>query len=259
MILDDIVRHKKIEIEAAKRAAPPERLRASVAALPPRRAVFAGALSREGRVAVIAEIKKKSPSKGLFRDDFDAVRIARDYESAGASALSVLTDERFFGGSAQILRDVRAAVRLPILRKDFILDEYQVYESRLMGADAILLIAAILSEDELRSFGALAASLGLDALYEVHGEEDARKVEAVRPGLVGINNRDLRTFEVDTTLTARLAPRFLGHALVVSESGIQSREDLLYLKGLGVRAALVGESLMKQKDVAGALRRLLGE
>ncbi len=260
MILDEIVRHKRSEVETAKRARPLEVVRREAIARSGRSGTFAAALRGREPVAVIAEIKRRSPSKGILRENFEPVAVARAYASAGAAALSVLTDERFFGGSPEHLRAVREAVRLPILRKDFILEAYQVYETRAMGADAMLLIASALNGPELGELSALGAELGLDCLVEVHSDADAEKALAVRPALVGINNRDLATFEVDRRTTERLAGRFLTAGItVISESGIQTHADLLYLKSLGVQAALVGESLVRQADVAAALRKLLGE
>jgi len=257
-ILDEIVISKRRELEALRRTRPIEVLRAEVAKLPFKERVFAKALKKTGSVTVISEVKHRSPSKGVLRENFDPAAIALAYQSAGAAALSVLTDGPFFGGSEEALRVARRASSLPILRKDFTLEEYHVLEARLMGADAILLIAAILSVAEIRRLSELAGSLGLDALVEIHDEAEAEKAEEAGAPLVGINNRDLKTFSVDLKTTERLARRFAGKAVLVSESGIQKHEDLLYLRTLGVDAALVGESLMREDDVAVALRKLLG-
>ena len=210
-------------------------------------------------MAVIAEIKRRSPSKGLLSRDFDAVKIARDYKKGGASALSVLTDKKYFGGSADILKKVKKSCSLPVLRKDFILDEYQVYESRLMGAEAILLIARSLSAATLKKLYVLAGKLGLEVVFEVHDAADLKKVLPLRPRLVGINNRDLGDFHVDLDVTRRLAAKVPAGCLLVSESGIAKPEDLADLKKYGVRAVLVGETLMKDKRPAEALKRLLGK
>ena len=252
-ILDEIVKYKRGELEARMRKRPLERLRKETAKLRERKPIFIKMLRRSKKMAVIAEIKKRSPSKGILRKDFKPIAIARAYEKSGADALSILTDENFFGGSAAIFTKIRAATKLPLLRKDFMIHEYQIYEARLMGADAVLLIADILSSQELRSLGALAESLGLDALFEVHTSRDIDKVLPLKPKMVGINNRDLRTFQVDLNVTKRLIRKLPRTALVVSESGIQTAEDLIYLKRLGVRAALVGESLMREKDPGLAL------
>ena len=229
-----------------------------MAALPKKKPVFIKALRGARPLGIIAEIKKKSPSKGILRRNFDPKEIARQYQRAGARAISVLTDQKFFGGSADILKSVRAVTRLPILRKDFIVDEYQIYESRLLGADAVLLIAAILSTAQIKSFGALAQRLGLDCLYEALTKQDIKKILKAGPRMIGINNRDLRTFSVDIRTTAKLVKGLSRKFLLVSESGIKDHDDLLYLRNLGIKAALVGETLMKEKRVDAALQNLLG-
>ena len=260
MILDDILKNKKREIEILKDGKPLGTLKKEVLALPARKAVFLEALiSDPSSMAVIAEIKKKSPSKGVLRTDFNPKEIALSYEKAGARALSVLTDRKFFEGSTEILKEVRSVSKLPILRKDFILDEYQIWESRLIGADAVLLIADILTTNDLEKFMRLSESLGLDVLFEVHTKKDAKKALSLKPRLIGINNRDLYTFAVDIKTTANLFGLLPKEPFVVSESGIQNHEDLLYLKRLGVKAVLVGESLMKEKDPGDALKKLINE
>lgn len=259
MILDTIVRHKKKEISLLKADRPIRHLIDQVSRLGKKKPIFKKALARGSGISVIAEIKRRSPSKGVLRKHFDVGAIARGYARGGAKALSVLTDRKFFGGSEEDLRRARAASRLPILRKDFILDEYQLYESRLMGADAVLLIAGILSSGKLRKLTALAKKLGLDCLVEVHSAGELKKALRIKPEIVGINNRDLRTFRVDMDVTEKLVRHVPRNVLVVSESGIQNHSDLIYLRSLGVRAALVGESLVRQKDVTTALRRLLGK
>lgn len=258
MILNKIVAYKRKELAVLKKKQPLVDLKKKVAALPKKRRIFLKALASGKAPAVIAEIKRRSPSKGLLRKNFDPKKIARDYQAGGASALSVLTDEKFFGGSADILRAVRREVKLPLLRKDFMIEEYQVYEARLMGADAILLIAAILSASKMKQLASLAEKLGMDALFEVHSRAELNKVKALKPRLLGVNNRNLKTFEVDIRTTEKLIKGKSGLGLIVSESGIQNHKDLLYLKGLGVRAVLVGETLMRQRDVKQALKRLRG-
>ncbi len=257
MILDDIVADKRCQIQQLRAERPLEAIKEKVSALGNEAGLFLKALTGGTGTAVIAEIKRKSPSKGVLREDFDAVAIARSFEKSGARALSVLTDEKYFGGSEEILSQVRRATRLPLLRKDFTLDEYQVWESKLLGADAVLLIAAILTQKELAAFGALAERLGLSALFEVHDAADVDKILPLAPKLIGINNRDLRTFDVDIRVTEKLIGRLPSGSTVVSESGIQSGKDLIYLKGLGVKAVLVGESLMREKDPGAALAGLL--
>jgi indole-3-glycerol phosphate synthase len=217
---------------------------------------------RRGPVALIAEVKKASPSAGVIRADFDPVSIAREYEAAGASALSVLTDESFFQGSLDYLKQIRAAVELPLLRKDFIIDERQILESVEWGADAILLIVAILSDGALRRFHDLAAEAGLAVLVEVHDEEELRRALAINARLIGINNRDLATFTVDLATTERLAAQALTAAgddtpLLVAESGIHTRADVERVTRAGANAILVGESLMRG-DIAQKAAELVG-
>ena len=256
MILDRIVKYKKRFVLALKKKTPFRLLKKQVRALPRKKTMFLKALSQTSPVAVIAEIKRRSPSKGILKKGFDPVRLARALDRGGAPALSVLTDEKFFGGSTGVLRKIRAVTRLPILRKDFIVDEYQVWESRLIGADAVLLIAAVLSAGEIKKFSAVARRLGHDVLLEVNTEADAQKALKIRARLVGINNRDLGTFRVGLSATRRLARRFPESVYLVSESGIQNHDDLIYLKACGVRAVLVGESLMKHRDPGAALKEL---
>jgi indole-3-glycerol phosphate synthase len=218
---------------------------------------------RAGQVALIAEVKKASPSAGVIRPDFDPVRIAQAYEQAGASCLSVLTDEAFFQGSLDYLRQIRAAVQLPLLRKDFIIDERQILEAVEWGADAILLIVAILDDAQLRDYQGLATQAGLAALVEVHDEPELDRALAAGAHLVGVNNRDLKTFRVDLATTERLAARL--HAtpaapgsLLVAESGIHSHADVQRLARCGAQAILVGESLMRAPNIQAATRQLLG-
>ena len=228
---------------------------------------FAGALRqpKSGSVALIAEVKKASPSAGVICPNFDPVRIAREYEAAGASCLSVLTDEKFFQGSLEYLKQIRGAVRLPLLRKDFIIDERQILEAIEWGADAVLLIVAILSDAELRRFHGLATEAGLSALVEVHDEQELDRALSVRAGLIGVNNRNLKTFKVDLATTECLAGRVLGAAqaageppLLVAESGIHTRADVTRVAKCGAGAILVGESLVKDANIGAKVRELLG-
>jgi indole-3-glycerol phosphate synthase len=277
-ILDTIVEQKRREIaRLPKRVGSVADLKA---ALVRRGGVrdFAGALRRPraGSVALIAEVKKASPSAGLICADFDPVRIAREYEAAGASCLSVLTDEKFFQGSLDHLKQIRAAVSLPLLRKDFIIDERQILEALEWGADALLLIAAILTDERLRRFHLLASEAGLAVLVEVHDEAELDRALAAGARLIGVNNRDLRTFEVDLATTERLAakmgagrnqlagaraPSSILHPpsspLLVAESGIHTRADVERLMRCGARAILVGESLMRSPDLKGKIAGLL--
>lgn len=259
MILDEIVKNTREELAERKKAKSVDALKAEVRALPPSAGPRFKKALEAAPFAIIAEIKRKSPSKGVLREDFDAVSIAKEYEANGAAALSVLTDEKFFGGSSDYLRKVRAAVKLPLLRKDFVVDEYHIWEAKLLGADAVLLIADILTTEEMTGFRVLAESLGMDALVEVHSQRDLEKALPSKPGLLGINNRDLHTFWTDIKVTERLSKEVPKGVFLVSESGIQKHEDLIYLKSLGVRAALVGESLMRQPSPGAALSALLGD
>jgi indole-3-glycerol phosphate synthase len=216
------------------------------------------------RIALIAEVKKASPSAGVICPDFDPVRIAKAYEAAGASCLSVLTDEKFFQGSLEYLRQIRAAVKLPLLRKDFIIDERQILEAIEWGADAILLIVAILTDAQLAGFHALATEAGLAALVEVHDEAELERALSISPALVGVNNRNLKTFKVDLATTEQLAARLFSSpvtrhpSLLVAESCIHTRADVERLQRCGAGAILVGESLMKQGDIGAKVRELMG-
>ncbi len=232
---------------------------------------------RAGGIGLIAEVKKASPSAGVICKDFDPVRIAREYEAAGASCLSVLTDEKFFQGSLDYLRQIRAAVKLPLLRKDFIIDERQILEAVEWGADAVLLIVAILTDAQLEKFHSLATEAGLAVLVEVHDEEELERALKISPALIGVNNRNLKTFKVDLATTERLAARIEdgrlkmaktsepssilnspSSPLLVAESGIHSRADVERLKKCGAGAILVGESLVKQGDIGAKVCELIG-
>ena len=211
-----------------------------------------------GRIALIAEVKKASPSAGVICPDFDPVRIAREYERAGASCLSVLTDEKFFQGSLDYLRQIRIAVKLPLLRKDFIIDERQILEAIEWGADAILLIVSILSDEQLRKFHALATDAGLAVLVEVHDETELKRALKINPALIGVNNRDLKTFKVDLATTEKLAAKTDTGKILVAESGIHTRADVERLKKCGATAVLVGESLLRGGDIKTKIHELIG-
>jgi indole-3-glycerol phosphate synthase len=256
-ILDRIVESKWREIAAAKAAVPEAALERQAADRPPARG-FAAALRVPGEVRVIAEVKKASPSAGVIRADFDPVAIARTYERHGAACLSVLTDELYFQGSLAYLSAIRDAVGRPLLRKDFVLDRYQLLEARLAGADAALLIAEILPGDRLAALHREAVALGLDVLVELHDADQLPRVLDCGAELVGINNRDLRTFVTRLDHTLELMPRIPAGVTVVSESGIRTHDDLERLAAAGVRAVLVGESLMRSPDIGAALDALRG-
>lgn len=256
-VLDRIVATKRQEIEAAKARRSEKELRLAAADAPQPRD-FLGALSGGGPVRLIAEVKKASPSKGLLRADFDPVAIACTYQDHGASCLSVLTDEPYFQGSLENLRRVRAAVDLPVLRKDFILDPYQVFEARAAGADAVLLIAECLDDAALAQLRAAIVELGMTALVELYDPENLVRVLRAGARLVGVNNRDLRTFQTDLAHTLRLRAQVPGDRVLVSESGIRTRDDVQRLAEAGVQAMLVGESLVTRPDIGAAVDELLG-
>jgi indole-3-glycerol phosphate synthase len=221
---------------------------------------FFGALKNpaRGSVALIAEVKKASPSAGVICENFDPVRIAKEYEAAGASCLSVLTDKPFFQGSLDYLKQIRAAVKLPLLRKDFIIDARQILEAIEWGADAILLIVAILSDEQLQKFHSLATNAGLAALVEVHDETELNRALKIGAPLIGVNNRDLKTFKVDLATTERLAAKLdLQKTLLVAESGVHSRTDVERLERCGAKAILVGESLVRGGDISAKVSELL--
>lgn len=260
-VLAEILAHKREEVAAAKRAVPPEAMRARAEARAREEAPrgFRRALASGPAPRVVAELKRRSPSKGLIRPDFDPVGCAKAYADAGAAAISVLTDAHYFGGELALLDAVRASVPVPLLRKDFVLDPYQVDEARAHGADAVLLIVRALALDALRALRARAEGLGLDVLVEVHDEAEVETALAAGADLVGVNNRDLATFATDLAVTERLAPRLAAHGVVVvGESGIFTHADVARLEAAGAHAVLVGESLMRESDVGRALARLRG-
>jgi indole-3-glycerol phosphate synthase len=260
-ILDDIVAQKKIEVaKLPPRSVSAQDLQTAAQA---RGGLldFETALRRpqQGRVGLIAEVKKASPSAGVICENFDPVRIARQYELAGADCISVLTDEQFFQGSLAYLKEIRAVVKLPLLRKDFIIDERQILEAVEWGADAILLIVSILTDAQLNQFHQLASDGGLTALVEVHDEAELERALAAGATAIGVNNRDLKTFTVDLGMTERLAAKLRGmDKLLVAESGIHTRGDVERLANCGAGAILVGESLMKHADISAKVAELLG-
>ncbi|MCX7964745.1 MAG: indole-3-glycerol phosphate synthase TrpC [Candidatus Sumerlaea chitinivorans] len=260
MILDEIVAYKKEFVAHAMRQRPLLELRSAIADLPPAPDFVAALRAKDDIPRVIAEVKKASPSKGVIREQFDPIAIARSYAEHGAAAVSVLTDEAFFQGHLDHLRAVRQALpTMPLLRKDFTIHEYQIYEARASGASAVLLIVSILDKYQLRDFQALAAELGLAALVEVHFEKEADLAAEEGARLLGVNHRDLRTFTVDITRTESIL-RLLGaeraNFTIVAESGIQTPEDVVYFAKLGVDAMLIGEQFMKQPDPGEALVQL---
>jgi indole-3-glycerol phosphate synthase len=256
-ILDKIVATKREEIRAAKETRPEAVVRDAICNAPPVRNFF-NPLATGDSIKLIAEVKKASPSKGLIREDFHPGEIAQAYEANGASCISVLTDEQYFQGSLEVLRQVHAAVSLPVLRKDFILDSYQLLEARAAGADAVLLIAECLDDCNLRKLHNEAIELGMTPLVELYEPDNLPRVLDAGATLIGVNNRDLRTFAVDLEHTIRMRDRIPDQCVLVGESGIRSREDVLRLEEAGVGAILVGEHLMSQPDIGLAVRNLLG-
>ena len=257
-ILQRILARKVEEVAQRRGERPLADLQARIADLPPARG-FTGAIRRRvgaGEPAVIAEVKKASPSKGLIRADFEPAAIARSYEAAGAACLSVLTDADFFQGSDAYLREARAACALPVLRKDFTIDPYQVYEARVLGADCILLIVAALDDAALVEMTNLAHGIGLDVLVEVHDIDELERALQTDAALIGVNNRNLRTFAVSLETTLDLRGAVPRDRILVTESGIATREDVARMREAGVEAFLVGESLMREVDPGAALRRL---
>lgn len=253
MILDTIVEQKKQEVARLKETGVS---RPDAPVDPPRG--FLKALTDSPEIAIIAEVKKASPSKGIISPDFNPPAIAASYEKGGAAAISVLTDEKFFQGALAYIPQVRQAVKLPVIRKDFIIHELQIEEARSYGADAILLIAAILDQEQIRDYLQMSGELAMDVLVEVHDEKELEKSLAAGSSLIGINNRDLRDFTVDLETTIRLRREIPDSVPVVSESGIKNRDDINLLQEHGVTAVLVGETLMRSKDREAALRELKG-
>ena len=243
-ILEDIIKNTRKNLEILKLRMPLEEIKAELNSLNLPKGAFKKNLLNADQ-AIIAEIKKASPSAGIISEDFDPVQKAKDYEAFGAVALSILTEEDFFMGSMQYLKDVKAITSLPILRKDFMIDEYQIYEAKLSGADCILLIASILEDQQLTDFVQLAETLELDYLIEVHDEVELKRVEHFENAIIGVNNRNLKTFAVDLTNSVLLKECFSGQNIFVAESGIKSQEDLNYLKENDIHVFLIGESLMR--------------
>ena len=254
-ILERILDTKRAELEESRKLRPLDEVVAAAAQAAPALSL-AEAAGRSG-IQVVAEVKKASPSKGVIREDFDPVAIAAAYAGGGAAAISVLTDSEYFQGSLDYLRAIREKVAVPLLRKDFIIDTYQVFEARAAGADAILLILAALSDQEAEPLAAVAEELGMDVLWEVHNIEEMHRVAAFSPRVVGINNRDLKTFEVSLETTRGLLPEVPADTVVISESGFFVREELEMMSDWGVDGFLVGEGLMRAEDPGEALRGLL--
>ena len=243
-ILEEIVAKTKSKLEEKKQRVSLEELSSKIDFENLKETNFKKSLQNKAE-AIIAEIKKASPSAGIISDDFDPVSKSKEYESFGASALSILTEEDYFLGNIQYLKDVKATTSLPILRKDFIVDEYQIYESKLIGADCILLIASILNDEELKNFSEISERLKLDYIIEVHDEEELQRVQHFTNAIIGVNNRDLKTFDVDINNSVELKNTFEGDNIFIAESGIKSKKDIEYLQQHNINVFLIGESLMK--------------
>ena len=243
-ILNDIVGNTRAKLESKKAELPLAEIISKLNELNLPKGAFKESLLNKDE-AIIAEIKKASPSAGIISEDFDPIKKAKEYEDFGASALSILTEEDFFQGSSQYLQDVKAITSLPILRKDFMIDEYQIYEAKLIGADCILLIASVLNDDEIQSFVDLAESLELDYLIEIHDLNELERVKNFSNAMIGVNNRNLKTFDVDLNNSINLKNAFNSNNLFVAESGIKSQDDIDTLKAHDIHVFLIGESLMK--------------
>ena len=256
MILSKIINEKRKAVEMA-RSAMPERKLKELASKIYLKSSFKRNIGRPHHINLIAELKKASPQRGIIRGDFNPLKIALTYQANGASAVSVLTDERFFEGNIKTIKELKEKITVPLLRKDFIIDEYQIYESLYWGADAILLIANILTEEELANFYRIAKELGMDVLVEVHNEEDVEKALKSGASIIGINNRDLNTLRIDLSATQRLLRIIPENKIKVSESGIKTYEDVMFLKSLGINAVLIGEAFMESSDIAAKMREIM--
>lgn len=259
MILDKIIQSKRSSLDKAKKNFPLNVLRQELKKEKKLHRNFKESLKNKDPLALIAEIKKASPTLGVLRKRFDPVKIALDYELCGASAISVITEENFFLGKNEYITSVKDAVTLPILRKDFLIDEYQIYESAYLGADAILLIAEILTKEELLKFSSIAGECNLDILAEAHTEEGVDKILDIDfLEIIGINNRDLSTFNIHLGVTERLAKLIPEDKIIISESGIRSYKDVMFLKSLGVDGVLIGEVFMKNTDIQNKIKEIMG-
>lgn len=254
MILDDICKQRQIQLNAEKERCAFSRMR-ELAEHAPEKPGFIQALQKNG-LSCICEVKKASPSKGLIRPDFQPAELAREYESAGADCISCLTEEYYFQGSSEYLKHITDTVSIPVLRKDFIIDEYQIYEAKYLGASAVLLIAAVLEYSRMQAYFTLAHTLGLDCLIEVHTREEMETVQKLNPKLIGVNNRNLKTFAVDLSATAELASMRQAGQLLVSESGIRTNADMRTVQANGADAVLIGETLMRSAHITETLHEL---
>ncbi len=257
MILDKICAYKLKEIAENKRLVSIEFLKARCKDIP--EAVKSGlVLKKDNRIKFIAEVKKASPSAGIIREDFNYINIATEYEVGGASAISVLTDKEFFKGDIKYLSEIKKTVSVPVLRKDFIIDTYQIFEARAAGADLVLLIARILTKEKIDAFLTLSHELGMECLVEVHDNDELEKVLETEAAIIGINNRNLDTFETNLETTLQLCHRITEDKIIVSESGIKTRADVLMLEEAGIDTILIGETLMRSRDISQKIKELFG-
>jgi len=257
MFLEEVVAHKRKEVVEAKAKVSKQELMESLEESPRQTRDFKTAIAQKRKVSLIAEIKRKSPSRGMIRPDLNIEEIAYIYQKAGARAISVLTDEMYFGGRLEFIGRVKKVVSLPVLRKEFIIDEYQLYESCFLGADAVLLIAAILSLDEIKRFLSILSSLKMQALVEAHTEEDVKKCLDAGAEIIGINNRNLNTLKVDMTTTERLKKLIPDGRIVVAESGIKKHKEIKQLKAIGINAVLIGGAFMERSDIAASVKEVM--
>ena len=260
-ILQEIVKYKKVEIEESKKLISKESLEKEIKSAPHSKS-FLGELvkkNEEGNAGIIAEVKKASPSKGVIRENFNHLQIARDYEKGGAACLSILTDNPSFQGSSQYLKDIRGITNLPILRKDFMIDVYQVYESRSWGADCILMIMKILDNKDLSKLVSVSKDLGMDILFEINSQEELERLLPFNPKMIGINNRNLENFETDIKNSIKIKKNIPDDILVISESGINNTEDIIHLGDHNINNFLIGESLMRSDNISVELNKLVNK
>ena len=260
-ILQEIVKYKKVEIEESKKLISRESLEKEIKSAPHSKS-FLGELvkkNEEGKAGIIAEVKKASPSKGVIRENFNHLQIARDYEKGGAACLSILTDNPSFQGSSQYLKDIRGITNLPILRKDFMIDVYQVYESRSWGADCILMIMKILDNKDLSKLVSVSKDLGMDILFEINSQEELERLLPFNPKMIGINNRNLENFETDIKNSIKIKKNIPDDILVISESGINNTEDIIHLGDHNINNFLIGESLMRSDNISVELNKLVNK
>ena len=260
-ILQEIVKYKKVEIEESKKLISKESLEKEIKSVPHSKS-FLGELvkkNEEGKAGIIAEVKKASPSKGVIRENFNHLQIARDYEKGGAACLSILTDNPSFQGSSKYLKDIRGITNLPILRKDFMIDVYQVYESRSWGADCILMIMKILDNKDLSKLVSVSKDLGMDILFEINSQEELERLLPFNPKMIGINNRNLENFETDIKNSIKIKKNIPDDILVISESGINNTEDIIHLGDHNINNFLIGESLMRSDNISVELNKLVNK